>query len=68
MFGPTVTPRVVRKIARALGAEGRTIAVTARPRLADALYRAGIPVVLVDGPLDEVGEAVRRMASGRVNP
>ena len=68
VFGPEVTPRVVRRVAAALGAAGRTIVVTARPPLAAGLRRAGIPVVTADGPLDELPGAVRRMASGRVNP
>ena len=68
VFGPTVTPRVVRRVARAIGGSGRTIVVTARPGLAEALGRAGIPTVVATGDLLEVAAAVRRMAFGRINP
>jgi hypothetical protein len=68
VFGPEVTPRVVRRVSAALGASDRTILVTARAGLAETLRRAGIPVVMADGPLDELPAAIRRMASGRVNP
>ena len=68
VLGPNVTPRVVRRIAAALGEPGGTILVTARPGLAAVLQRSGIAVVRADGPLAEVPDAVRRMASGRVSP
>ncbi|MCJ7726383.1 MAG: hypothetical protein MUP76_08375 [Acidimicrobiia bacterium] len=68
VFGPTVTPRVVRRITSAIGGAGHSIVVTARTGLADALHHAGIPVVSAGGDVGEVGKAVRRLAYGRVNP
>ena len=67
-FGPRITPRVVRRVAAALGEPGTAIVVTARPHLAEALRRSGIAVVAADGPLADVPREVRRMASGRINP
>jgi len=68
VFGPVVTPRVVRRITTAIGGAGRSIVVTARPGLADSLHRSGIPVVPVVDELESVARAIRRMAYGRVNP
>lgn len=68
VFGPVVTPRVIRRITSAIGGAGHSIVVTARTGLAAALHQAGIPVVGAEGDLLEVGKAVRRMAYGRVNP
>ena len=68
VFGPKVTPRVVRRISRAIGGAGHTIIVTARPALVDGLRRAGIPTVLAGDDLLQVSTAVRQMAHGRISP
>lgn len=68
VFGPTVTPRIVGRMTRSIGAFGRSIVVTGRPRLAEALRRSGIPAVVTDGDLSGTAEEIRRMAAGRVNP
>ena len=68
VFGPVVTPRVIRRITAAIGGTGRTIIVTARPGLTEALHHSGIPSVTVEGDLAAVSGAVRRMAFGRVSP
>jgi FMN phosphatase YigB (HAD superfamily) len=68
VFGPTVTPRVVRRVARAIGGTGRTIAISARPALVEALRRSGIPTVGATGDLLDTADAVRRMAFGKISP
>jgi hypothetical protein len=70
-FGPQVTPVVVRRLARASGAgAGQVLVATGRPRLADALRRAGIPVVAVTGPDGIAGlpAALEEPGSGPFNP
>ena len=50
-FGPEVSPRVVRRLARLLGFDAdQLVMVTARPALADALRRARLAVVHVETP------------------
>jgi len=68
VFGPLVTPRVIRRISTSIGGAGHTIVLTARPGLAKAVHHSGIPVVTVESDLAEASKAVRRMAFGRVNP
>ncbi|MCB2224335.1 MAG: hypothetical protein KQH83_09210 [Actinobacteria bacterium] len=67
-FGPVVTPRVVRRVVRAMGADGRAIAVTARRALATELFHAGFPTVETGADPGTLPLAVRQMATGRVNP
>ena len=68
VFGPTVTARVVRRVARAIGGAGRTIVITARPGLIEALRRSGIPTVAATDDLMDTAAAVRKMAFGRISP
>lgn len=68
VFGPVVTPRVIRRITAAIGGAGQSIVVTGRPSLADALHRSGIPAVPTGDDLASVAGEVRRMAYGRVSP
>ena len=68
-FGPTVTPRVIRRIAAALRSTGNAIVVTGRPGLATGLGRIGIPAVLVDHyGLATVPDKVYKLAGGMFNP
>ena len=43
VFGPKVTPRVVRRVARAIGGAGHAIVVTSRPLLAEEPAPCGYP-------------------------
>lgn len=66
-FGPTVTPRVIRRIGAAAGVGTDDLAVvTAREDLARRLRRDRIPVVLTGGPEEfwAVPEALERLAAG----
>ncbi|NQV07882.1 hypothetical protein HQ535_15175 [bacterium] len=69
--GPTVTPRVVRKVARDLGvAWDHVIMVTARPPLARSLRGERVPTILTEHA-DQIGtvpEAIERLFSGPLNP
>jgi len=70
-FGPTVTPRVIRRLAAALGtAAGDVIVVTARPALAEALRAARLGAVLTGGPDDfpDVPDAVAELLEGPLSP
>jgi hypothetical protein len=70
-FGPTVTPRVIRRLAGSLGAPfGEVIVVTARPALAEGLRSARMAVILTDGPggFTDVPDAVAGLVEGPFNP
>jgi len=69
-FGPVVSPRVVRRVASALGGPDDRIAfVTAREHLADAFGAGRIPVVLTtQQDFAGIPEAVSELLDGRVNP
>jgi FMN phosphatase YigB (HAD superfamily) len=70
-FGPTVSPRVVRRLGAMVGMNpGKVVVVTARPALADAMRRSRIAVVLLDGPaaITAVPEALAELRAGRLNP
>jgi len=70
-FGPELSPRVMRRILRALGGpDERTVLVTGRRHLVDAFARSRIPV-LYTGFTDfaAVPEAVETLlGGGRVTP
>ena len=65
-FGPRVSPRVIRRSARAVRVTPeRIIVVTARPRLAASLENARMAAVLVEaGRLAELPERLRRLTGG----
>ncbi|MDX1690758.1 MAG: hypothetical protein R3290_07025 [Acidimicrobiia bacterium] len=68
VFGPTLTPRVVRKLAAAAGVTpDRVATVTARDTVADRLRREGLAVVLTGGPEEfaDVPEAMWRLEGRR---
>lgn len=69
-FGPRVTARVVRGIARAVRTTpDRLIVVTARPELAAALERGRIATLLVEpGSIAEVPEQLRRLTDEHPTP
>jgi len=70
-FGPTVSPRVVRRLSRLLGFElDQVVVVTARSDLAEALRRAGLAVVHVEGPegVAVIPEALEALYSGYFSP
>lgn len=70
-FGPAVSPRVVRRLARLLGFElDQVVVVTARPDLAEALRLARVAVVSVAGPegVAAVPEALEALFTGYFSP
>lgn len=70
-FGPAVSPRVVRRLARLLGFDlDQVVVVTARPALAEALRRAYLAVIHVEGPegVTAIPEALDAIYSGFFNP
>lgn len=70
-FGPGVSPRVVRRLARLLGFDtDQVVVVTARPDLAEALRRARLAVVHVEGPegVTVIPEALEAIYSGYFSP
>ena len=70
-FGPSVSPRVVRRLARLLGFDiDQVVVVTARPDLAEALRRARLAVVHVEGPegVAVIPEALEALFSGYFSP
>ena len=70
-FGPTVSPRVVRRLARLLGFEAdQVVVVTARSDLAEVLRRARLAVVHVEGPegVAVIPEALEALYSGYFSP
>ncbi|MFH1330971.1 MAG: HAD family hydrolase [Actinomycetota bacterium] len=70
-FGPTVSPRVVRRLARLLGFDAdQVVVITGRPDLAEALRRARLAVVHVEGPegVAVIPEALEALYSGYLSP
>ena len=70
-FGPVVSPRVVRRLARALGfTTEQVVMVTARAKLADALQAAGLAVVHVEGEegVAAIPQALEALYSGYFSP
>lgn len=70
-FGPEVSPRVVRRLARVLGFPVEQVAVvTARAGLAEALQQAGLAVVHVEGAegVGAIPQALDALYSGYFNP
>ncbi len=70
-FGPTISPRVVRRLARLLGFDAdQVVVVTARPGVAEALRRARLAVVHVEGPegVAVIPEALDALFSGYFSP
>jgi len=64
-FGPQVTPRVVRRVAAALGSSGPPVVITGRDPLADALRLAAIPAVRTGtGGFAEAAIRIRRIGEG----
>ena len=70
-FGPEVSPRVMRRLARALGFPAeQVVVVTARRELADALQQASLAVVHVEGAegVAAIPQALEALYSGYFNP
>jgi len=70
-FGPVVSPRVVRRLARVLGFPvEQVVLVTARAQLADALQQAGLAVVHVEGAdgVAAIPQALEALYSGYFSP
>ncbi|HSM01731.1 MAG TPA: hypothetical protein VK960_04710 [Acidimicrobiia bacterium] len=70
-FGPELSPRVMRRLLRALGGpDERTLLVTGRRHLADGFARSRIPVVYTDfadfASIPETVESI--LGAGRVTP
>ncbi|HSQ38418.1 MAG TPA: hypothetical protein VLS92_11055 [Acidimicrobiia bacterium] len=70
-FGPVVSPRVVRRLARVLGFPAeQVVVVTARTELADALQAAGLAVIHVEGDegVAAIPQALEALYSGYFSP
>lgn len=70
-FGPAVSPRVVRRLARLLGFDlDQVVVITARPPLAEALRRAQLAVIHVEGPKGvlAIPDALDAIYSGYFSP
>lgn len=70
-YGPTVSPRVIRRLAGDLGVPTRqVIVVTARERVATRLRTAHIATVLIGGPEDfaDVPDIVADLTEGPFTP
>lgn len=70
-FGPVVSPRVVRRLARVLGFPAeQVVVVTARAELADALQQIGLAVVHVEGleGVAAIPQALEALYSGYFSP
>lgn len=70
-FGPEVSPRVVRRLARVLGFPlDQMVVVTARAGLADTLQQSGLAVIHVEGEegVSAVPEALAALYSGYFSP
>lgn len=70
-FGPQISPRVIRRLIRALGGpDDRTLLITGRHQVLDQFARSRIPVIFTT--MDEfsaVPDAVEALlGGGRVNP
>jgi len=70
-FGPEVSPRVVRRLTRILGFDlDQVVVITARPALAEALRRARLAVVHVQGSegVAAIPEALEALYSSYFSP
>ena len=68
-FGPTINPRVVRRITRASRNKEPVVFVTGREPLARAMGRSRVGVVLTNREeFGAVPEAVASLIAGRVSP
>lgn len=70
-FGPRITPRVIRRLARLLGFPlDQIVLITARADIADELQEAGLAVVHVEGPggLEAIPEALEALITGYFSP
>lgn len=70
-FGPEVSPRVVRRLARVLGFPlDQMVVITARAGLADTLQQSGLAVIHVEGEegVSAVPEALAALYSGYFSP
>lgn len=70
-FGPVVSPRVVRRLARVLGFPvEQVVVVTARAELAEGLQHAGLAVVHVAGEegVAVIPQALETLYSGYFSP
>lgn len=70
-FGPQVSPRVVRRLARVLGFPlEQVVVVTARAELAEALQQSGLAVIHVEGEegVAAVPQALEALYSGYFSP
>jgi len=70
-FGPAVSPRVVRRLARVLGFPAeQVVVVTARAGLAEALQQASLAVVHVEGAegVAAIPQALEALYTGYFNP
>lgn len=70
-FGPEVSPRVVRRLARVLGFTlEQVVVITARAQLADSLQRSGLAVIHVEGEegVGAIPQALEALYSGRFSP
>jgi FMN phosphatase YigB (HAD superfamily) len=70
-FGPVVSPRVVRRLARVLGFPAeQVVLVTARAELAGVLQAAGLAVVQVEGEegVAAIPQALESLYSGYFSP
>jgi FMN phosphatase YigB (HAD superfamily) len=70
-FGPEVSPRVVRRLARVLGFPlEQVVVITARTELADALQQSGLAVIHVEGEegVGAIPQALEALYSGYFSP
>lgn len=68
-FGPTINPRVVRRITRMSRSTDPVVFVTARESLARMMSRSRVGVVVTErSEFGGVPEAVASLISGRVSP
>ena len=70
-FGPVLSPRVVRRLARMLGFPvEQVVLITARAELADDLQQAGLAVVHVEGAegVAAIPQALEALYSGYFSP
>ena len=70
-FGPVISPRVVRRLARLLGFPAeQLVVVTARAPLAEALQQAGLAVVHVEGAegVAAIPQALEALFNGYFSP
>ena len=68
-FGPTLNPRVIRRVARMARSANPVVFVTGRQHLARSMSRSRVGVVLTNrAEFGGVPEAVASLLTGRVSP